>query len=178
MNETNLTSIIFGIIVGFYSTIFLLCLSDIVYLSKEMIKIKDELDDIRNIYTNQSLFNQITSINYSHSKNSLISCTTKKLSGQFCLSYNEQRQILDYINFICNMSILIFTSYSIYIYGIGTQHGLKYRFIFFLFKLFIIILSIWLNLYFKQGLPNDIFLYIWIDLNCIVSIYRSLCQTI
>ncbi|CAF4911508.1 unnamed protein product [Rotaria sp. Silwood1] len=178
MNETNLTSIIFGIIVGFYSTIFLLCLSDIVYLSKEMIKIKDKIDDIRNIYTNQSLLNQIPSINYSHSKNSLISCATKKLSGQLCLSYNEQRQILDYINFICNMSILIFTSYSLYIYGIGTHHGLKYRFLFFLFKLLLIILSIWLNLYFKQGLPNDIFLYIWIDINCIVSIYRSLHQTI
>ncbi|CAF2435493.1 unnamed protein product [Rotaria sp. Silwood2] len=178
MNETNITSIIFGIIVGFYSTLFLLCLSDIVYLSKEMIKIKDELDDIRNMYTNQSLFNQITFINYSHNKHSLISRTTKKISGQLCLSYYEQRQILDYINFICNISILIFTSYSIYIYGIGTHHGLKYRFIFFIFKILIITLSIWLNLYFKQGLPSDVFLYIWIDINCIVSIYRSLRETI
>ncbi|CAF2131243.1 unnamed protein product [Rotaria magnacalcarata] len=175
MNDANLISIIFGFIVGFYTTIFLLCLSDIVYLSKEMIKIKDELQDIRNI--NQSLFSHISILNYSNSKISLIN-SKQELSTQLCLSFNEQRQILDSINFICNMAILLFTGYSLYSYGFGTHHGLAYRLFFFILKILTVILTIWLNLHFKQGLPNDIFLYIWIDVNCIVSIYRSLCQLI
>jgi len=161
-----------GLVAGFYSTIFLLCLSDVIYLNKEVTKMKIELADIRNIYSNRTI-----SIDYSLSNNlSLISYTNKKLSGQICLSYHEQRQILDYINFICNMAILLFGSYSIYIYGLGTHHGLAYRFIFFIFKILTIITSIWINLHFKQGLPSDIFLYLWIDVNCVASIYRSIRQ--
>ncbi|CAM4914339.1 unnamed protein product [Rotaria socialis] len=175
MNETNLISIIFGVIVGFYTTIFLLYLSDIVYLSQEVIKIKDELHDIRNI--NQSLFSQISFLNSFNSKISLIN-SKQELSGQLCLSFNEQRQILDSINSMSNMAILLFTGYSLYIYGFGTHHGLAYRLFFFILKILTVILTIWLNLHFKQGLPNDILLYIWIDVNCIVLIYRSLCQLI
>jgi len=170
MNETNLASIVLGLIAGFYSTIFLLCLSDVIYLNKEMNKMKIELADIRNIHSDRTL-----SIN--HSKSSNLS-STKTLSGRLCLSYHEQRQILDYINFICNMSILFFGIYSIYIYGFGTHHGLTYRLVFFLLKICTIILSIGLNLHFKQGLPSDIFLYFWIDVNCIASIYRSIRQLI
>jgi hypothetical protein len=172
MNETNLASIVLGVVAGFYSTIFLLCLSDVVYLSKEMTKMKVELADIRNTYSNQTIFNRLSysTDNRTYSK--------KKLSGQLCLSYNEQRQIIDYINFICNMAILLFGSYSIYIYGLGTHHGLTYRLIFFLLKILTIITSIWLNLHFKQGLPSDIFLYMWIDMNCVASIYRSIRQRI
>jgi len=174
MNETNLASIVLGLVAGFYSTIFLLCLSDVIYLNKEVTKMKIELADIRNIYSNRTI-----SINYSISNNqSLISYSNKKLSGRICLSYHEQRQILDYINFICNMAILLFGSYSIYIYGLGTHHGLAYRLIFFLFKIITIITSIWINLHFKQGLPSDIFLYLWIDVNCVASIYRSIRQII
>ncbi|CAF3317635.1 unnamed protein product [Rotaria socialis] len=175
MNETNLISIIFGVIVGFYTTIFLLYLSDIVYLSQEVIKIKDELHDIRNI--NQSLFSQISFLNSFNSKISLIN-SKQELSGQLCLSFNEQRQILDSINSMSNMAILLFTGYSLYIYGFGTHHGLAYRLFFFILKILTVILTIWLNLHFKQGLPNDILLYIWIDVNSIVLIYRSLCQLI
>ncbi|CAF4019327.1 unnamed protein product [Adineta steineri] len=181
MNETNLASIVLGVIAGFYSTIFLLCLSDVVYLSKEMTKMKVELTDIRNIYSNQTIFNGsllINTLNDSNSSSSSIIYSHRKLSGQICLSYNEQRQILDHINFMCNMAILIFGSYSIYIYGLGTHHGLSYRLIFFILKIVTVVLSIWLNLYFKQGLPSDIFLYLWIDVNCIASIYRSIRQTI
>jgi hypothetical protein len=174
MNETNLASIVLGLVAGFYSTIFLLCLSDVIYLNKEMTKMKIELADIKNIYSNRTSF-----IDYSKITNlSLISSLNKKLEGRICLSYNEQRQILDYINFICNMAILIFGSYSIYIYGLGTHHGLAYRLVFFSFKIITIITSIWLNLHFKQGLPSDIFLYLWIDLNCVASIYRSIRQII
>jgi hypothetical protein len=178
MNETNLASIVLGIVAGFYSTIFLLCLSDVVYLNKEMIKMKGELADIRNIHSNQTIFNRTSFIDYSNNNISLKSVSKKSLSGQLCLSYNEQRQILDYINFICNMAILIFGTYSIYIHGLGTHHGLAYRLIFFLFKILTIIGSVWLNIYFKQGLPSDIFLYIWIDVNCVASIYRSIRQTL
>jgi hypothetical protein len=169
MNETNLASIVLGVIAGFYSSIFLLCLSDVVHLNKEMLKIKHELADIRNqsiIFNRSSL---IASTNY-------LLLSRKTISGKLCLSYNEQRQILEYINFICNMAILLFGIYSIYIHGIGTHHGLAYRFVFFIFKLCTIIASIWLNLHFKKGLPSDIFLYIWIDVNCVASIYRSLYQ--
>jgi len=175
MNETNLASIVLGLVAGFYSTIFLLCLSDVIYLNKEMTKMKIELADIRNVYSNRTNF-----IDYSKTNNiSLISSSSKKtLSGRLCLSYNEQRQILDYINFICNMAILLFGTYSIYVYGLGTHHGLTYRLIFFIFKIITIITSIWLNLHFKQGLPSDIFLYLWIDVNCIASIYRSIRQII
>jgi hypothetical protein len=175
MNETNLASIVLGVVAGFYSTIFLLCLSDVVYLSKEMTKMKVELADIRSTYSNQTIFNRLS---YSTDNTSSIKYSKKKLSGQLCLSYNEQRQIIDYINFLCNMAILLFGSYSIYIYGLGTHHGLTYRLIFFLLKILTIILSIWLNLHFKQGLPSDIFLYMWIDMNCVASIYRSIRQRI
>lgn len=170
MNENQIASLIFGIIVGFYSAIFLLCLSDIVHLSKEISKIKIELNDIRNLNLNQSL----SLINLPNSKN----FQRKSLSGQLCLSYHEQRQILDYVNFMCNMSILVFSSYSIYVHGFGTHHGLMYRFMFFIFKLITIVLLICLNLHFKQSLSSDILLYIWIDVNCIVAIYRSLRQMI
>jgi len=102
MNETNLASIVLGVVAGFYSTIFLLCLSDVVYLSKEMTKMKIELADIRSIYSNQTIFNRLS---YSTDNISSIKYSKKKLSGQLCLSYNEQRQIIDYINFICNMAI-------------------------------------------------------------------------
>lgn len=175
MNEISLTSFIFGIIIGFYSTIFLLCLSDVFHLSKEVVKIKDELYDVRYTIMNQSLFNQIDFIKNENSKK-LSTAPNEILSGQLCLSYNEQRQLLDYINFLCNISIILFTGYSLYVYGFGTQHGLNYRLLFFIFKIITVVLSIWLNLYFKKGLPNDIFLYVWIDINCIVSIYRSLCE--
>jgi hypothetical protein len=169
MNESNLASIVLGLIAGFYSTIFLLCLSDVIHLNKEMTKMKMELADIRNIHSNRTLF--IHEFHLSPSKKTF-------LSGYLCLSYYEQRQILDYINFLCNMAILLFGIYSIYIYGFGTHHGLTYRLIFFVLKILTIILSIWLNLYFKRGLPSDIFLYLWIDVNCLASIYRSLRQII
>ncbi|CAF0754098.1 unnamed protein product [Adineta ricciae] len=155
MNETNLASIVLGVIAGFYTTVFLLCFSDVVYLSKEMSKMKAAHD-----------YNQ-SDLTY-----------PKKLSGQLCLSYNEQKQILDYANFLCNMAILIFGSYSIYMYGLGTSHGLPYRFVFFFMKILTIALSVCLNLYFKQRLPSDIFLYMWIDVNCLASIYRSIRQTV
>jgi hypothetical protein len=188
MNEVNLAWIILGIVAGFYTTIFLLCLSDVVYLSKEMTQMKVELADIRKIS-----FNQTHSINHSSistlsllssspimmtqsSANSSAIVFQKTISGRICLSYYEQRHILDYMNFLCNMAILLFGTYSIYMHGLGTQHGLAYRLIFFIFKLFAIIASIALNLHFKFGLPNDIFLYVWIDINCIASIYRSLRQ--
>lgn len=174
MNETNLASIILGLVAGFYSTIFLLCLSDVIYLNKEMNKMKIELADIRNIYSNRTL-----SIDYSKTHNiSSMLLNKNSLTGRICLSYNEQRQILDYINFICNMAILLFGIYSIYVYGLGTHHGLTYRLIFFFFKILTIITSVWLNLHFKRGLPSDIFLYLWIDVNCFVSIYRSIRQII
>lgn len=166
MNEANLASIILGAVAGFYSTVFLLCLSDVYYLNKEMIKMKQELADLKS---------QTSSFNYS-SANPI--SFQKTISGTICLSYDEQRQILEYINFICNMAILVFGSYSIYVYGIGTHHGLIYRLIFFLFKLCTIIASVWLNLTFQKGLPSDLFLYAWIDINCLASIYRSLRQII
>ncbi|UJR27120.1 hypothetical protein I4U23_008419 [Adineta vaga] len=175
MNETNLASIVLGVIAGFYTTIFLLCFSDVVYLSKEMNKMKGELASIKTSYSNQTIISRLSSItNYNYSQLSF----QKKLSGQLCLSYNEQKQILDYINFLCNMAILMFGSYSIYNYGLGTNHGLNYRFIFFLWKILTILTSICLNLHFKQGLPSDIFLYMWIDVNCIGSIYRTIRQTV
>jgi hypothetical protein len=76
------------------------------------------------------------------------------------------------------MAILFFGGYSIYVYGLGTQHGLPYRLFFFVCKILTIIGSVWLNLYFKQGLPSDIFLYMWIDVNCVASIYRSILQSL
>ena len=169
MNETNIASLVLGVVAGFYSIVFLLCISDVVHLNKEMIKMKHELADIRNpsiIFNHTSLFVP--------SKTVIVS--KKNISGKLCLSYNEQRQILEYINFICNMTILLFGSYSIYVHGIGTHHGLAYRLVFFIFKLCTIVASIWLNLHFKKGLPSDIFLYIWIDVNCVASVYRSLRQ--
>ncbi|CAF0991666.1 unnamed protein product [Adineta steineri] len=166
MNETNIASIVFGIVAGFYSTVFLLFLSDVVHLNKEVMKMKYELDDIKN---QTIMFNRSFLID--SPKNILSS--KKSISGKICFSYNEQRQILEYINFICNMAILLFGSYSIYIHGIGTHHGLAYRLIFFVFKLCTIVLSVWLNLYFEKGLPSDIFLYIWIDVNCVASVYRN-----
>ncbi|UJR22127.1 hypothetical protein I4U23_025191 [Adineta vaga] len=169
MNEANIASIVLGVIAGIYSTVFLLCMSDVIYLNKEMLKIKHEIADIKNQST---LIHQLSS---SNTNKSVLSCK-KDISGKLCLSYNEQRQILEYINFICNMAILSFGSYSIYVHGIGTYHGLAYRLVFFLLKLCTIIASIWLNLHFKKGLPSDIFLYIWIDINCIASVYRSLRQ--
>jgi hypothetical protein len=165
MNETNTMSIGLGVITGFYSTIFLLCLSDVVHLNKEMTKIKYELADIRN---QTILFNRSSLIDSS--------LLNKTISGKICLSYYEQRQIFEYINHICNMAILLIGSYSIYHHGIGTHHGLAYRLVFFILKLSTIIALIWLNLYFKKDLPSDIFLYVWIDVNCIASIYRSLRQ--
>lgn len=181
MNEANLASVVLGIVAGFYTTIFLLCLSDVVYLSKEMTKMKIELADIRRIS-----FNQSSTLNKSPIPTMIFNRTTlppsptfqKMIKGKLCFSYTEQRQILDYINFLCNIAILLCGSYSIYTHGLGTHHGLAYRLIFFLVKVVTIIASIILNLHFKQGLPHDIFLYIWIDLNCIGSIYRSLRQSI
>ncbi|CAF1337408.1 unnamed protein product [Adineta ricciae] len=175
MNETNLASIVLGVIAGFYTTVFLLCFSDVVYLSKEMSKMKGELAYIRNSYSNQTIISQLTA---AHDYNQSDLTYRKKLSGQLCLSYNEQKQILEYANFLCNMAILIFGSYSIYMYGLGTSHGLPYRFVFFFMKILTIALSVCLNLYFKQGLPSDIFLYMWIDVNCLASIYRSIRQTV
>lgn len=171
MDETSIASIILGVIVGFYSTIFLLCLSDVVYLNKEMIKMKHELADLK---TQSILFNRSSFIDSSNK----ILIPRKNLSGKLCLSYDEQRQVLEYINFICNMAILLFGGYSLYIHGIGTHHGLAYRLVFFICKLCTIIASISLNLHFNKGLPSDIFLYVWIDVNCIVSMYRSLLQMI
>jgi len=171
MNETNLASIVLGLVAGFYSTIFLLCLSDVYHLNKEMTKMKYELADMRN----QNVTFKRSSVIDSSTKISPLKST---ICGKLCLSYNEQRQILEYINFICNMAILLFGSYSIYVHGIGTYHGLAYRLVFFILKLCTIIASIWLNLSFKKSLPSDIFLYIWIDVNCVASIYRSLRQII
>ncbi|CAF3604885.1 unnamed protein product [Rotaria sp. Silwood1] len=171
MDETNIASIVLGVVAGFYSTIFLLCLSDVVHLNKEMTKMKHELEDLRN---QSIIFNRSSFVDSSNK----ILLTRTNISGKLCLSYDEQRQILEYINFICNMAILLFGSYSIYVHGIGTHHGLAYRLFFFICKLCTIIASIWLNLHFKKGLPSDIFLYIWIDINCVVSIYRSLRQII
>ena len=166
MNEANIASIVLGLLAGFYSTIFLLCLADVIYLNREMHKMKIELADIRTLHSNRTLSTH-------HSQPS-----RKTLSGRICFSYAEQRQLLDSINLICNMFILFFGIYSIYIHGFGTPHGLTYRLIFFLLKLCTIILSIGLNFHFKQGLPSDIFLYFWIDVNCIASIYRSIRQRI
>ena len=169
MNEAHLASIVLGVVVGFYSTVFLLCLSDVYHLNKEMTKMKHELADIRNqnvTFNRSSLMDLPMNLTF----------LRKKISGKFCLSYNEQRQILEYINFICNMAILLFGSYSIYVHGIGTHHGLAYRLVFFVLKLCTIIASIWLNLSFQKGLPSDLFLYVWIDVNCVTSIYRSLRQ--
>ncbi|CAF0803474.1 unnamed protein product [Adineta steineri] len=171
MNETNIASIVFGIVAGFYSTVFLLFLSDVVHLNKEVMKMKYELDDIKN----QTItFNRSFLID--SPKNILL--LKKSISGKICFSYNEQRQILEYINFICNMAILLFGSYSIYIHGIGTHHGLAYHLIYFVFKLCTIVLSVWLNLYFEKGLPSDIFLYIWIDVNCVASIMQAIRQSL
>ncbi|CAF2721943.1 unnamed protein product [Rotaria sp. Silwood2] len=136
-----------------------------------MTKMKHELADLRN---QSIIFNRSSFVDPSNK----ILLTRKNISGKLCLSYDEQCQILEYINFISNMTILLFGSYSIYVYGIGTHHGLAYRLFFFICKLFTIIASIWLNLHFKKGLPSDIFLYIWIDITCVVSIYRSLRQII
>jgi hypothetical protein len=171
MNEANIASIVLGLVAGFYSTVFLLCLSDVYHLNNEMTKMKHELADMRN---QNGTFNRSFLIDSS----TKISPSQKTITGKVCLSYNEQRQILEYINFICNMAILVFGSYSIYVHGIGTYHGLAYRLVFFLFKLCTIIASIWLNLSFEKSLPSDIFLYIWIDVNCVASIYRSLRQII
>ena len=174
MNEANFASIVLGVVAGFYTTIFLLCLADVVHLNREMNKMKIELADLRNPYSNRT-----NSSHYFNTSNSSFQLSsTKTISGQFCFSYHEQRQILDYINFICNIAILFFGIYSIYVYGFGTPHGLTYRLIFFLVKICTIILSICLNLSFRQGLPSDIFLYLWIDINCIASIYRSIRQRI
>ncbi|CAF2017047.1 unnamed protein product [Rotaria magnacalcarata] len=171
MDETNLASIVLGVIAGFYSTIFLLCLSDVVHLNKEMVKMKHELADLKA----QSIIFNRTSFTDSSTG---VFIPRKNISGKLCLSYNEQRQILEYANFLCNMAILVFGSYSIYVHGFGTSHGLAYRLVFFICKLCTIIASIWLNLHFNKGLPSDIFLYVWIDVNCVVSIYRSLSQII
>jgi hypothetical protein len=169
MNEADLASLVLGVVAGFYSIVFLLCLSDVYHLNKEITKMKHELADIRN----QSItFNHSSLIDSSNN----ILLSRKNISGKLCLSYNEQRQILEYINFICNLAIFLFGSYSIYVHGIGTYHGLAYRLVFFVLKLCTIIASIWLNLSFKKGLPSDIFLYIWIDVNCVASIYRCLHQ--
>ncbi|CAF1523740.1 unnamed protein product, partial [Adineta ricciae] len=170
-NETNIASLVLGLIAGVYSTVFLLYMSDIMYLNKEMLKIKHELVDLKN---QTVLINNLPSSNPTES---LLS-HRKGISGKVCLSYNEQRQILEYFNFICNLAILSFGSYSIYVHGIGTSHGLAYRLVFFLLKLCTIVVSIWLNLHFNKGLPSDIFLYIWIDVNCVASVYRSLRQII
>lgn len=169
MNEAHVASIVIGVVTGFYSTVFLLCLSDVYHLNEEVTNMKDELAHIKN----RSITFDRSSLFYSSNN---IQLSTKNLSGKLCLSYNEQRQILEYINFICNMAIFIFGSYSIYIHGIGTYHGLAYRLVFFILKLCTIIASIWLNLSFEKGLPSDMFLYIWIDINCVTSIYRSLRQ--
>lgn len=169
MDETNLVSLILGVVAGFYSTIFLLCLSDVSHLNKEMTKMKLELAGLRN----QTLVLNPTLLVDSSNK---FFPRRENISGKLCLSFDEQRQILEYINFICNMAIILFGGYSIHFHGIGTHHGLSYRLIFFICKLCTIIASIWLNLHFKQGLPSDIFLYVWIDINCVVSIYRTLCQ--
>lgn len=171
MNDRHLASLVLGLVAGFYSTIFLLCLSDVIYLNQEMIKMKIELADIRSFSSDRTVSSR-------HSSTSDRLPSTKTLSGQVCLSYDEQRQILDHINFICNMAILGFGVYSIYIYGLGTHHGLSYRLMFFLFKICTIILSIRLNLHFKQSLPSDIFLYLWIDVNCVASISRSIRERI
>lgn len=171
MNEANLASIVLGLVAGFYTTIFLLCLSDVYHLNKEMTKMKHELADMKN---QTGTFNVSSLIDSSIQPLSV----SKSIMGKVCFSYNEQRQMLEYINFICNMAILIFGSYSIYVHGLGTYHGLAYRLVFFLLKLCTIIASIWLNLSFKKGLPSDIFLYIWIDVNCVASLYNSLRQII
>ena len=182
MNEANVASIVLGIVAGFYTTIFLLCLSDVVYLSKEMTRMKIELADIRRISFNQTDALNKTLILTSHSSSSAVLAPSpifqQTIKGKLCFSYTEQRQILDYINFLCNMAILICGTYSIYTHGLGTHHGLAYRLIFFVVKVTTIIVSVVLNLHFKQGLPHDIFLYIWIDFNCIASIYRSLRQAL
>lgn len=174
MNEGNLASIVLGLVAGFYSTVFLLCLSDVYHLNKEMTKMKHQLADMKN----QSGTFNVSSLIDSPSMSQLLPVMSKTISGKFCLSYHEQRQILEYINFICNMAILVFGSYSIYVHGLGTYHGLAYRLVFFVFKLCTIIASIWLNLSFEKGLPSDIFLYIWIDVNCVASLYNSLRQII
>ena len=171
MDESNIASIVLGAIAGFYTTIFLLCFSDVVHLNKEMIKIKHDLADIKN---QNIIFNRSFLIDSSNKTFVL----RKTISGKLCLSYDEQRQILEYMNFICNIAILLFGIYSICVYGIGTYHGLSYRLVFFSCKLCTIITSIWVNLHFNKGLPSDIFLYVWIDVNCVVSIYRSLRQTL
>ena len=180
MNEGNLASLVLGIVSGFYTIVFVLCLSDVVYLSKEMNKIKVELADIRKIHFNQSIiFNRSSPSSLVISdRDFFVENSQRTITGKFCLSYGEQRQVLDYINFLCNMAILIFGTYSIYVHGLGTHHGLSYRFIFFILKIITVVLSIWLNLHFKKGLPSDIFLYVWIDLNCVASIVRSLQQSL
>lgn len=177
MNEAHLASLVLGVVAGFYSTIFLLCLSDVVYLSKEMSKMKGELAHLRHTPLNQTILPRESATPHSGDSQQTVA-QQKPLSGQLCLSYHEQRQVLDYVNFVCNMAILAFGSYSIYIHGLGTQHGLSYRFVFFVLKIVTVIASIWLNLHFEQGLPSDIFLYIWIDVNCVASIYRSIRQTV
>ena len=169
MNEVNLASIILGIVAGFYTTVFLLCLSDVYHLNREMTKMKHQIADMKN---QTVTWNLSSLIDFSLP----IAPLTKQISGKLCLSYHEQRHILEYINFICNTAILVFGSYSIYVHGIGTYHGLPYRLVFFLLKLCTIIASIWLNLSFNKGLPSDILLYVWIDVNCIASLYNSLRQ--
>ena len=167
MNERHLASIVFGVVTGFYTTIFLLCLSDVMYLNKEMLRIQTELTDIRSLASDHRTTVH-SSVSYPFS-----SWKKKNLSGQICFSYSEQSQILSYINFLSNMAILVCGIYSISSYGFGTHHGLGYRLIFFLVKMLTILLSICLNLSFNQRLSSDIFLYIWIDVNCIASICRT-----
>lgn len=171
MNDRHLASIVFGVVTGFYTTIFLLCLSDVVYLNKAMIRIQTELTDIQNpVSDHRSMHSSVSPL--------ISSWKMKNLSGQLCFSYSEQSQILSYINFLSNMAILVCGIYSIFKYGFGTEHGLAYRLIFFLVKIVTILFSICLNLSFNQRLPSDIFLYIWIDVNCIASIFRTLRQRI
>ena len=178
MNEAHVASIVLGIVAGFYSTIFLLCLSDVVYLSKEMTKMKVELADIRKTYSNHTVKSSRAALIDVPYRGPVRSSLGRTISGKLCLSYAEQRQILEYINFVCNMAILLFGSYSIHVHGLGTHHGLVYRLIFFILKLCTIVASICLNLHFKQGLPSDLLLYIWIDVNCVASIYRSIRQAL
>lgn len=173
MNDRHLASIVFGLVTGFYTTIFLLCLSDVVYLNKEMLRIQTELTDIGSLASDHRTTMHSSSLSHPSS-----SWKKKNLSGQICFSYSEQSQILSYINFLSNMAILVCGIYSISSYGFGTHHGLGYRLIFFLLKMLTIILSICLNLSFNERLSSDIFLYIWIDVNCIASIYRTIRERI
>ena len=162
MNEGHLGSIILGLIAGFYTTIFLLCLSDVIYLNGEIIQMKIDWTDIRSFSSDHRTTR--------HSR------TSTNLTGQICLSYSEQRHILNSINNLSNLALLVSGIYSLSIYGLGTYHGLVYRLIFFLVKISIILLSMYLDISFDQSLSSDFFLYIWIDVNCLASIYRTLRQ--